>query len=522
VTPFPAFQVETFEHLAATPGTVLLRVAGRWRAGARGPLSPPVLVIDDGRGTHRLPALPGPHEAAPAVGPNPPAWRAAFTAPKALLDGQVAFAIDAGSGVLSDLPQPVPMRRRTASPPAVRPADDAGVAIALARERAGRVAAERTATEAHDALRRERMARAAAQRAAEETRAAGEAAAREAHDLRAQLEEAHAGREASIRQAHDLQAQLDEAHAAHEATTRQALDLQTRLDEANAAGEASVREAHELRVQLDEAHAAHEASAREAHDLQEQIDEVRAVAEARDERAERRIAELEAQRAEEADNAGRLTEGLRTHVDELESRLAAADSPSQEAAGLAARLAAATADREAAERQAAELETRVGDLLARLAEAQVHGETGEDGASAGLAHPPPPGGLTEMAPDGPEAVADTGAEVGVADPAGADQTWTFDDAWLDREQSHSRPHEHLAERQPNPLAGWGELADQELDWGYDEPKPLAVVAQTLARNNMTPVAPHRRGPRVAGVALILVGGGLAIVLLMQVAGTLTH
>ncbi|MCW2989552.1 MAG: hypothetical protein JWM73_146, partial [Solirubrobacterales bacterium] len=93
----PDFEVETFEHVSATPGTVLLRVSGRWRSGHRERLSPPMLTVDDGRRTHRLAPLPGLDDAAPLAGPDAPVWRAAYSAPAELIaKGRPAFALDAG------------------------------------------------------------------------------------------------------------------------------------------------------------------------------------------------------------------------------------------------------------------------------------------------------------------------------------------------------------------------------------------------------------------------------------------
>src|SRR4051812_31699036 len=103
----PEFEVEQFEHVAATPGTVLLRISGRWRSDQRERLSPPALVIDDGRKTHRLLPLPGPEDSAPQSGPDAPEWRGAFSAPAELLaGGGLAFALDAGRDILMDLPRP--------------------------------------------------------------------------------------------------------------------------------------------------------------------------------------------------------------------------------------------------------------------------------------------------------------------------------------------------------------------------------------------------------------------------------
>src|SRR3954467_13502374 len=95
------FDVERFEHVSATAETALLRLSGRWHAEQRERLSPPMLVVDDGRRTHpppprprraagrrphRLAALPGPDDAAPLAGPDPPRWRAAFSAPIAFVE----------------------------------------------------------------------------------------------------------------------------------------------------------------------------------------------------------------------------------------------------------------------------------------------------------------------------------------------------------------------------------------------------------------------------------------------------
>src|SRR4051812_23162607 len=101
------FDVERFEHVAATAETTLLRLSGRWRADQRERLSPPMLVVDDGSRTHRLAALPGPEDAAPLAGPEGPRWRAAFSAPAGYFEGRhLAFALDAGGEVFVDLPAP--------------------------------------------------------------------------------------------------------------------------------------------------------------------------------------------------------------------------------------------------------------------------------------------------------------------------------------------------------------------------------------------------------------------------------
>ncbi|HEX6388815.1 MAG TPA: hypothetical protein VFZ89_05205, partial [Solirubrobacteraceae bacterium] len=94
----PQFEVDRFEHVAASPGTALLRIAGRWRADARERLPPPILVVDDGRRTHRLQALPGPDDASPLAAPEGPEWRTAFSAPADLVNKErVVFALEAGT-----------------------------------------------------------------------------------------------------------------------------------------------------------------------------------------------------------------------------------------------------------------------------------------------------------------------------------------------------------------------------------------------------------------------------------------
>src|SRR5436305_15311286 len=115
-----------------------------------------MLVVDDGRRTQRLAALPGPDDAAPLAGPDPPRWRAAFSAPAAVLeDPRVAFALDAGAGVFVDLPRPQPARRERPAPAPVRPSPAPAVAPAVAppTDARAREAAEARARERRDAMR---------------------------------------------------------------------------------------------------------------------------------------------------------------------------------------------------------------------------------------------------------------------------------------------------------------------------------------------------------------------------------
>jgi hypothetical protein len=118
----PDFDVEQFERVAAGSGTTLLRISGRWRADQRERLAPPMLLLDDGRRTRRLAPLPGPDDAAPMAGPDPPDWRAAYSAPAALLaESRVAFALETSRGII-DLPRPAEAARRPPATVAIHPA----------------------------------------------------------------------------------------------------------------------------------------------------------------------------------------------------------------------------------------------------------------------------------------------------------------------------------------------------------------------------------------------------------------
>ncbi|MDX6686241.1 MAG: hypothetical protein QOF86_2369, partial [Baekduia sp.] len=113
----PRFEVQSFEQVPAGPGTVLLRIAGRWVGPARERLPTPLLLVDDGRRTHRLSVLPGPDDVAPMVGPDGPPWRGAFSASAALVaGGRLAFALEAGRGVIVDLPRPTGHRGAALAP----------------------------------------------------------------------------------------------------------------------------------------------------------------------------------------------------------------------------------------------------------------------------------------------------------------------------------------------------------------------------------------------------------------------
>src|SRR5947209_16941577 len=107
MSPQVEFELEAFEQVQATSSTALLRLSGRWHSPSRERLTPPLLLIDDGRRTHRVAALPGPDDVAPLAAPDGPGWRAAFSARLELLAGaSAAFALDLGDYSILDLPRP--------------------------------------------------------------------------------------------------------------------------------------------------------------------------------------------------------------------------------------------------------------------------------------------------------------------------------------------------------------------------------------------------------------------------------
>jgi hypothetical protein len=118
-----SFELEAFERLVATPGTILLRVAGRWRASSHVELGEPALRVGD-----RLVApLPGPTP--PVAGPDAPHWGAAYAVPAALL-GEPAFALEVGTQLV---PLPAPVERAA-------PAPSPSPSLAAIQERAAEVA----------------------------------------------------------------------------------------------------------------------------------------------------------------------------------------------------------------------------------------------------------------------------------------------------------------------------------------------------------------------------------------------
>jgi hypothetical protein len=278
------FEVERFESVAAGRGVALLRLAGRWRGEANGTTGRPVLIVDDGRASHRLAALPEPE------GQGDP-WRAAFSAPADLLSGErLAFALDAGGETIR-LPAPAEH--------ALRPADERAAPARTALEGAvtelsARLAEaeERAAhaTEAAAAVRRrelevrrartemERRAEDLADRAANRIAAAEVAGGEGVWAARAEVEAQAAASLAELQaRARELERELEgarEAAARREAEVRELrraaeareAQLQALLDQIPRAGQAGGRVAaleREARA-LEERAAALEAEARGA------------------------------------------------------------------------------------------------------------------------------------------------------------------------------------------------------------------------------------------------------------------
>ena len=326
----PEFEVERFERVSAGGGNVLLRISGRWRADSRERLAPPLLLLDDGRRTRRLAALPGPDDASPLAGPDPPPWRAAFSAPAtALTDGHLAFALETSRGIV-DLPRPKEAAARTSKAPPVSPAP----APATAPPRA-----QPSQPVEPEGLREERRRRETAARAAEQRRQAmaaleqrleaerrlrgsAEQAAREARDeltaLRAQTRDALRDGDRETQALAERVAFHEQARATAEEQARAARDeiaaARAELDRRNAAE-------REARTQLEAAVAERErelAAARaEAERVRREgkraLDDLRTEAQGRAARTE---AELRAAR-EHAAQAKVQSEAARTEGQEL-------------------------------------------------------------------------------------------------------------------------------------------------------------------------------------------------------------
>jgi hypothetical protein len=239
-----AVEVERFQLIPMGDGPSLLRIAARWRADESVDVDSPVLVIDDGSVQRIFEALPGPRAAPPTASPERPRWQAGFSVPPELLEGQVAFALDAGAVGIIGLPAPVEGQSGGVAVPAVTDDRVAELERQVAAERHARretefeaathaeaeIAAQSVAAERADhlaGLEREladaREALAAAQvevqEAQRERRAAEERAARA---------EAQIGELAETRRAAEMHAAA--AREARQAAEARAADAERALD----------------------------------------------------------------------------------------------------------------------------------------------------------------------------------------------------------------------------------------------------------------------------------------------------
>jgi hypothetical protein len=105
----PPIEVDTFEHVVASPERTLLRVDGRYPEGSGGWVLDATLVVDDGESVRRHRALPDANLVKAGLAEDEEwFWRAAFVVSSAYLrDQRTAFALEAEPGVLIDLPFPV-------------------------------------------------------------------------------------------------------------------------------------------------------------------------------------------------------------------------------------------------------------------------------------------------------------------------------------------------------------------------------------------------------------------------------
>lgn len=370
------FEVSSFEQVQVTPGTALLRIVGRWQGPVRERLAPPMLVVDDGRRTHRLAALPGPDDANPLAGPDPPQWRAAFAAPVALLGGRSAFALDVGRGGLLDIPRP------GVRASAVRPVEVVIPAPPADDERARRQAQERERAEQERQRQRaeeQERARARVQRERERLHSAEQARARaEREQQRLAAEERERERlRAALEQ--ELEAQRRREHALESQRELRQTEREQALRAAQAQHEEELRQAQARRAaELQRAQAQRDAQLRRAQDEREaelrrahaQLEADTARAQASRDAATRRIGELEQRIDGYRDMLAQATEALALANGRLEADAQELADALDAAATQSAQREQAQAEAQAARVELAELETEHARTLRRASAAQ--------------------------------------------------------------------------------------------------------------------------------------------------------
>ncbi|HEX5922618.1 MAG TPA: hypothetical protein VFY45_02220, partial [Baekduia sp.] len=268
----PRFEVQSFEQVPAGPGTVLLRIAGRWVGPSRERLPMPLLLLDDGRRTHRLSPLPGPEDAAPLVGPEGPPWRAAFSAPaEVVASARVAFALQAGRGQITDLPRPTARGGRPVpvAPPPEAVVEEPPPAPAAEPERGrgglrrlvrpteepastldvGELARASDVAALHARLTEERAARENAERRTAEAHSIAQQAANEASRIAELASHAEAARAGAVDALTEERVRASERAAAEEERAREHRERATRAAEQ---ARQAVEVAHEARRALEE------------------------------------------------------------------------------------------------------------------------------------------------------------------------------------------------------------------------------------------------------------------------------
>lgn len=141
------FSLDRFEIVAAAPGIALLRVAGRWsNPGGAITLGTPELLVDDGNEAQRVELLPGPDHVVPAAGPGGVPWRGGFQlSPEVAENPSTSFSLDAGDGVVVELPRPTVRAEKPAPGRRLSGDGETGLRGLLDEQSRRRIEAERAA-----------------------------------------------------------------------------------------------------------------------------------------------------------------------------------------------------------------------------------------------------------------------------------------------------------------------------------------------------------------------------------------
>jgi len=280
--------LENFERIEATPETALLRIAGH--VSGHGSLEPPALLIGESR-PRRLVPLPAP--------PNPPGvLRAAYRAPRTVLEGESAFALELGEGVVVDLPSPRLARLRREPPPG--PTLDEKRVTGLERE-----------------LQSERDQRLRVEQRADELGSEVGGLHAELRDTQLHLGEAHDDVAATAGNLERVKAQLEQ-RLGEEASERQAVqgELETLRDELRSA---HAREEQQSAAQSEAEQQSAQLQAEALSEVTQTREDRRAAEERAKVQVERTKAELQATRAQES-NAQAEVEQM--HAELVHARLA--------------------------------------------------------------------------------------------------------------------------------------------------------------------------------------------------------